>query len=181
MKEIEVTGAWQKQFDYNYLGTYIVPSEVDKIEVTIKRIVKAVDAKVQGKVKAVTLMYFNEFDKPLILNKENSKILTWNYGVKEVEHWIGRKAFLFVNPEIESFGTKVEGLRFIQNKLRGKFTPAGKAEQKTVLDVTSSNFESLATWLCEKEERTVDAICAKYDVTPEAKKTLDKRKKGEVE
>lgn len=176
MKEVPATGAWQKAFDYNYLGTYIIPLDKQQIDVVIKKITDASDAKVQGKTKKVRLIYFNEFEKPMILNKVNSGILDWNFGVRNVEHWIGRKATLFADPDVDAFGVKVEGLRFVKNKERGKFTPAGQMETKAKLDITSPNFDTIASWLVEKEERTVEAICAKYDVTPAAKEALIKKK-----
>ena len=177
MKETPATGAWQKAFDYNYLGTYIIPTGVASIEVTISKISDLKEAKVQGKLKDVRVIYFKEFEKPMILNKENSKRLAWNFGVKEVENWVGRKAMLYADPEVDAFGSKVEALRFIKNQERGKFNP--DAKQK--LDISSPNFESLATWLLEKESRTLENLKGKYDLTPEAEAELIKRKNSKEE
>ena len=177
MKETPLTGAWQKAFDYNYMGAWSIPTGVKTVEVTIIKINKAEGAKIQGKIKDIVLIYFKEFDKPMILNKENSKILTWNYGIKDADKWIGKTAFLFSDPEVDAFGSKVEALRFIKNQERGKFNP--DAKQK--LDVTSPNFESLATWLLEKESRTLDNLKGKYDLTPVAEAELIRRKNPKEE
>jgi len=174
MKETPATGSWQKRFDYQYLGTDVVP-ENGKIKVTISKITDAIGAKVQGENKNVTFIYFKEFEKPMILGKENSKILTWNFGTKELQNWIGKSCELISDPNVKAFGAIVEALRFVKNTMRGKFVANGEVAKRPTLDIKSPNFASISDWL-KKPENNIEGVIAKYDCTEEALMELKKVK-----
>jgi len=176
MKETEATGNWAKRFDYKYLGSNAL-TDGQQPTVTIKRITDASGAKVQGQTKDVTLMYLAEFDVPMILNKVNCAALTWNFGTKSFENWIGKSAVLFSDPDVDAFGTKVEALRFVKNKVRGIFDASGvpTAPKKKTLDLTSTNFEEWKAWL-GKPTSTLAAVIEKFAVTEAALEELKKIK-----
>lgn len=72
-------GAWQKLFDYNYLGTEILEG-VSELHLTIESITETSNAKVMGQIQSATLVRFEEKELtrngvPLILNKTNAKML----------------------------------------------------------------------------------------------------------
>lgn len=176
MKETDATGVWQKRFDYNYLGSYAILDGA-KVNVTIKRVTDAQGAKVMGQLKDVLLMYLNEFDKPMILNKVNNKALSWNFGTKEVQNWVGKSAVLYVDPDADAFGEKVEALRFVKNKARGVFSgdASTAAPKKKILDLKSPNFAEWASWL-EREGSTLAFVTGKFEVTEAALVELKKIK-----
>jgi hypothetical protein len=178
MKETPAEGAWQKKFDYNYLGTDVIGGDGRPVSAVISKVTDAQGAKVQGQAKNVVLVYFNEYKKPMILNKTNAKTLGWNFGTNEMQNWAGKKVSIFSDPDVDAFGQKVEALRFVKEKMRGKFTPVGQVEKKARLEVDSPNFETIKAWLIETPEHSIETTTKKYDVSPEALEELKKAKDG---
>ena len=54
------------------------------------------------------VLYFKEFDKPLVLNSTNGQLITAIVGSGEFEDWIGHKIVLYVDPNV-SYGGQLKG------------------------------------------------------------------------
>lgn len=57
------------------------------------------------------LVKFEEFAKPMVLNATNIKRLARACGSDDTDDWTGKKACLYVDPDIEFGGNVVGGLR----------------------------------------------------------------------
>lgn len=100
---------WKKNFNYDYLGAYSLPEGKD-IVVTIKSIKKEKITGTGGKKEECTVCYFNDSDKPMILNKTNCKIISKVYGTPYMEEWVGLKIQLF-SAKVDAWGDTTEALR----------------------------------------------------------------------
>jgi hypothetical protein len=58
-------------------------------------------------------LYFEELDKPLVLNVTNGELLEeiTGYGTNIEKHWVGKKVVLYHDPNVRMKGKKVGGLR----------------------------------------------------------------------
>lgn len=101
---------WKKYFNYDYLGTYSLPDGQDII-VTIKEIKKEMVIGQGGQKQECTVMYFSDADKPMVLNRTNSKVIAQIYKTPYVEQWIGKKIQLYAKAGIRAFGVVTDGLR----------------------------------------------------------------------
>lgn len=164
MIETEATGSWQKRFDYKYLSVNHLPDK-GEVEATIKKVTDAKGAKVAGKVMDTVLVYFNEFQVPLVLSKTNAKNLTWNFGTKEMQNWVGKKCKLYVEYDVEAFGTKTDGTRVRKNSSRGVFIEENRPKQK--LDIADGNYAQIKDWL-SGNGKTLAMVVAKYELTEAA-------------
>lgn len=174
MKETDATGAWQKRFDYKYLSTNQLPDK-GMVDVTIKRITDVKGASIAGRTQDATLVYFNEFKIPLVLGKTNAKTFQWNYGTKEIQNWIGKQAKIYIEYNVDAFGTKTDGVRVLKNTKRGVFLEENKPKQ--TLDISSPNFPQILDWL-KDPKNGLDGVLGKYDVTEKALEELKKVKEN---
>ncbi len=99
---------WKKNFDYNFLGSYSLPVGQELI-VTIKETRHQKVKDQNGKEKDCFVAYFNESDKPMILNKTNCKRIGKLYG-DFIEEWPGKRVQLFAT-RVSAFGEEVDALR----------------------------------------------------------------------
>lgn len=101
---------WKKLFNYEYLGAYSL-EENEEREVTIlstgKALVKSAKAPSGDECPTVT---FEEFDKPMVLNATNCKLIAEMYG-NIVEDWVGKKVTIYVLEDVKAFGTTTDALR----------------------------------------------------------------------
>jgi len=101
---------WKKLFNYEYLGAHSL-EENEEREVTIKSTGKALvkSAKAPNGDECPTVI-FNEFDKPMVLNATNCKLIAEMYG-NIVEDWVGKKVTIYVQEDVKAFGTTTDALR----------------------------------------------------------------------
>lgn len=108
---------WKKLTNPNYLGSHdFQPNQ--EVEVVIEK-VENVDIELfNGKkleVKNCILAYFKGAKKPMILNKENMKLITKVTGSPYVEQWTGKKIVLHVVP-VSAFGSMTDAVRVKYNR-----------------------------------------------------------------
>ncbi len=89
-----------------------VPSPV---VVTVADVTKEVIEKNTGETK--WCLRFREFERPLACNSTNLKRIAHIAGSKNTDHWIGKRAVLYVDPNVEFAGDIVGGLRLRSPKL----------------------------------------------------------------
>ena len=108
----ETVTHWKKLTDPNYLGSHdFQPNQ--EVPVTIEAITKEKIELFNGKsleIKDCVLARFKGAKKPMILNKENMKLITKVTGTPYVEQWAGKQIILHVVP-VRAFGETVDAVR----------------------------------------------------------------------
>lgn len=152
---------WKKNFNYNYLGSYSLPVGKELV-VTIKKtmIDKVKDEK--GKEKDCFVCYFDESDKPMILNKTNCKRIGKLYG-DFIEEWPGKKIQLF-STKVSAFGDEVDALR-----VRDFIPGAAKIDNRAALDrigasKTLKELQANYTTLSKELQADKEVIAAKDEL-----------------
>jgi len=128
-------GHWKKQFNYDYLGSYSLDGKKEAI-VTISKLDTDKVTGQQGRKEDCFVVYFNEFDKPMILNRTNAKAIEKVAGSGLVENWVGTQVTLYVEQGVKAFGEVVDALRIRDKKpTRQKMT---KEVETSMLDAIKS-------------------------------------------
>lgn len=103
---------WKKLTDPNYIGSHdFLPEQV--LEVEIESIEKQNIELFNGRKlesKDCILARFKGAKKPMILNKENMKLITKVLGTPYIEQWVGQKILLHV-VNVSAFGEIVPAVR----------------------------------------------------------------------
>jgi len=95
----------------------------DDTIVTIKKVGQANIGKEDGPVDMKWLIRFNEFDKPMVLNRTNIFLLG-NFISDDTDDWIGKQVIVYNDESIQFQGKVTGGLRFKRLKQAGKKPPA---------------------------------------------------------
>ena len=103
---------WKKLTDPNYIGSHdFQPGQ--ELTVIIESITKEKVELFNGKgmdIKDCVLAKFKGAKKPMILNKENMKLITKVTGTPYIEQWAGKSITLHVVP-VRAFGETVDAVR----------------------------------------------------------------------
>jgi hypothetical protein len=116
-ENVEKLTHWKKLTNPNYLGSHdFQPNQ--EVKVTIEKIENVDIELFNGKkleIKNCILAYFKGAKKPMILNKENMKLITKVVGSPYVEQWQGKEIILYV-ANVSAFGSTVEAVRVKWNR-----------------------------------------------------------------
>ena len=88
--------------------------------VTIKDVRKENVALPSQPKKERGVIYFNEYDKGMVLNSTNLKRAEKAAGSDDTQDWVGKKLVVYVDEEVEFGGEIVGGLRVRAPKPQGK-------------------------------------------------------------
>jgi len=110
-----MNGHWKKQFNYEYLGSYSLEGKRE-IVVSIKGVGSAKVTGQNGRKEDCFVVYFNEMDKPMILNRTNAKAIEKVAGSGLVEDWVTVRVTLYVEKGVKAFGDIVDALRIRDKK-----------------------------------------------------------------
>jgi hypothetical protein len=103
---------WKKMTDPKYIGSYdFQPGQ--ELKVTIEKIENVNIELYNGKkleTKNCMLAHFKGAKKPMILNKENMKVITKVAGSPYIEQWVGKEITLYVT-KVAAFGSMVDAVR----------------------------------------------------------------------
>jgi len=123
---------WKKEFNYSYMGSYSLPDGQDVI-LTIKKTRKELVKGTNGKEENCFVCYFEESEKPMILNKTNCKTIEKLYRTPYIEQWAGIRVQIGIDT-VSAFGETVEALRIRMIKpspeKNDDFTPQIEALKK---------------------------------------------------
>lgn len=100
---------WKKLVNPDYLGAYSLQPGEEKI-LTISKVVREKVTGTGGKKQECTVLHFIEQEKPMILNRLNSKVITKIYDTPYIEDWAGKKIKICAD-KVDAFGEQVEALR----------------------------------------------------------------------
>lgn len=144
---------WKKFQDNNYLGAYMLEPNKDMIG-TIKDVKKGEIVGENGEKSKGSLMYFKEYDKPLILNTTNATTVATIYNSPYVEDWIGQKVQLY-QMSIRAFGADWDVLRI------RKWNPTICQEcHKEIKAFQNMTAEQLAIYTTTKYKAPLCSDCA---------------------
>lgn len=102
---------------------YLKQSDIDDEAIaTIRKIGKANIAQEDDPPEYRWLVRFDEFDKPMVLNRTNIEALADACGSDESDDWIGQSVVVYVDPNVSYAGKRTGGLRI---------KPARKTKQKS--------------------------------------------------
>ena len=100
---------WKKLINPDYLGAYSLDPGKDMI-LTIRQVNKEMVTGADGKKEECIVCYWQEEQKPMILNVTNCKMIAKLLKTPYIERWAGHR--IQIGAEVVSaFGEKVEALR----------------------------------------------------------------------
>lgn len=92
------------------MGTYSLPDEKDLV-VTIRATDLVEVSSPSGKSEECLVVYFEETEKPMILNRTNARTIEKLAASPYVEDWPGTRIQLYVARDIKAFNTVTDALR----------------------------------------------------------------------
>lgn len=101
--------------------------------VTIRKIGRVNIAKEGDPAEEKWAMMFREFQKPMLLNSTNIKLLEKACGSDDTDNWIGKEVILFVDENVSFGGQVVGGLR-IRKQRQEPVKPAPRAAETAGAD-----------------------------------------------
>lgn len=165
---------WKSLIDNNYIGAYAFTSKDEEITATIKSVTsKLIKSGPNAEEKAAIIVHFEESGlKPLVCNKTNAASIVALVGgdplvASDTDNWVGQKITMFPSMA-QSFGKMTECVRIRPTvNLNAKRRIDDKKLSKALTNITTGQF-------------TVEALLAKYELTPEQAARLPKQIEGEV-
>jgi hypothetical protein len=94
--------------DSKYLKQSDAP---DPVIVTVSKIGKINIAKEGNPPEEKWAVRFKEFNKPMLLNSTNIKLLEKACGSDDTDHWVGKEVVLYTDDSVSFGGQIVGGLR----------------------------------------------------------------------
>ena len=110
-----MNGHWKKQFNYDYLGSYSLDGKRE-VTVTITKLDTDKVTGQQGRKEDCFVVFFKEFDKPMILNRTNAKAIEKVASSGLIQDWVGKQVTLYVENGVKAFGEVVDALRIRDKK-----------------------------------------------------------------
>ena len=159
-----MNGHWKKQFNYDYLGSYSLDGKKEAV-VTITKLDTDKVTGQQGRKEDCFVVYFKEFDKPMILNRTNAKAIEKVSGSGLVQDWAGTQVTLYVEQGVNAFGEVVDALRIRDKK---------PTRQKMTKDIETSMLDAIKSGKGSQVEQAL----LRYECSVEQKSKITKALKG---
>lgn len=105
---------WKKLTNPDYIGAYSIEDGKDLI-LTIKKVVQESVTGADGKKEDCIVCYWQENQKPMILNVTNCKMIAKLANSPYIEQWAGIKVQIGVE-KVKAFGDVVDALRIRKTK-----------------------------------------------------------------
>ena len=119
----------------------------------------------QGRKEDCFVVYFKEFDKPMILNRTNAKAIEKVAGSGLVQDWTGVQVTLYVEQGVKAFGEVVDALRIRDKK---------PSRQKMTKDIETSMLDAIKSGKGSQVEQAL----LRYECSVEQKSKITKALKG---
>lgn len=148
---------WKKLTNPDYLGAYSLEPGQD-IVLTIERVQVETVTGPEGKKEECVVCYWQEREKPMILNSTNAKMIQKLLKTPYIEEWSGHRIQIGVEM-VKAFGEIVDALR-VRN-----FLPEEKAVKceccgEDIKPAHGMNSAQLAAYTRSKYGRALCAACA---------------------
>ena len=97
-------------------STYLKKEDFDEPTIcTVAKVGKKNIAKDDETPDVKWLVKFDEFDKPMILNKSNIEALADACDSQDTDDWLGKEVIVYVDPNVMFAGERKGGLRIRKN------------------------------------------------------------------
>lgn len=159
-----MNGHWKKQFNYDYLGSYSLDGKKEMVVTIVGLDTDKVTGQ-QGRKEDCFVVYFQEFNKPMILNRTNAKAIEKVSGSGLVENWVDVQVTLYVEQGVKAFGEVVDALRIRDKK---------PSRQKMTKDIETSMLDAIKSG----KGTQVEQALIKYDMTSATQDRITKALKG---
>lgn len=100
------------------------------IMVTIRNVSHDNVAKEGAPEELKWVMYFDEFEKGMVLNSTNGQIIAKALGSEEIDDWAGKQIVLYHDPNVSFAGKLVGGIRARAPKPKAGTKPAPVTRQQ---------------------------------------------------
>ena len=149
---------WKKLINPDYLGAYSLDPGKDMI-LTIRQVTKEMVTGADGKKEECIVCYWQEEQKPMILNVTNCKMIAKLLKSPYIERWAGHR--IQIGAEVVSaFGEKVEALR-VRKQLPEDVKVACEECGQFIQPAFNMSVTQLAAYTKKKYGKTMCAECAK--------------------
>ena len=116
---------WKKLTNPDYLGAYSIEDGKDLI-LTVKKVVQEPVTGPDGKKEDCVVCYWEENQKPMILNVTNCKTISKLANSPYIEQWAGQRLQIGVE-RVKAFGDVVDALRVRKTK------PKAQVDEKPIV------------------------------------------------
>ena len=149
---------WKKLINPDYLGAYSLDPGKDMI-LTIRQVNKEMVTGADGKKEECIVCYWQEEQKPMILNVTNCKMIAKLLKTPYIERWAGHR--IQIGAEVVSaFGEKVEALR-VRKTLPEEAKIACDVCGQFIQPAFNMSASQLAAYTKKKYGKSMCAECAK--------------------
>ena len=156
---------WKKLINPDYLGAYSLDPGKDMV-LTIKVVRKEMITGTDGKKEECIVCYWQEEQKPMILNVTNCKMIAKLLKTPYIERWAGHR--IQIGAEVVSaFGEKVEALR-VRKTLPEDVSVACEECGQFIQPAFNMSATQLAAYTKKKYGKVLCAECAQAKKEAEA-------------
>jgi len=149
---------WKKLINPDYLGAYSLDPGKDMI-LTIRQVRKEMITGADGKKEECIVCYWEEDQKPMILNVTNCKTISKLLQTPYIERWAGHRVQIGAEM-VSAFGEKVEALR-IRKRLPEEVKVACEECGQFIQPAFNMTAGQLAAYTRKKYGKQLCADCAK--------------------
>ena len=149
---------WKKLFNPNYLGGYSLEPGKD-IVLTIKQVRQEIVTGVGGKQEECVVCYWQENEKPMILNKTNTDMIAKLLKTPYIEKWPGHRVQIYFDPSVK-FGNDTPGGLRIRKKLPEDVKIACEECGQFIQPAFNMNVTQLAAYTKKKYGKQLCSECA---------------------
>ena len=148
---------WKKLINPDYLGAYSLDPGKDMV-LTIRQVKKELITGTDGKKEECIVCYWQEEQKPMILNVTNCKMIAKLLKTPYIERWAGHR--IQIGAEVVSaFGEKVEALR-VRKTLPEDVSVACEECGQFIQPAFNMSVTQLAAYTKKKYGKQLCAECA---------------------
>ena len=156
---------WKKLINPDYLGAYSLDPGKDMV-LTIRVVKKEMVTGADGKKEECIVCYWQEEQKPMILNVTNCKMIAKLLKTPYIERWAGHR--IQIGAEVVSaFGEKVEALR-VRKTLPEEANVACEECGQFIQPAFNMSVTQLAAYTKNKYGKVLCAECAQAKKEAEA-------------
>ena len=149
---------WKKLINPDYLGAYSLDPGQDMV-LTIRQVKKEMVTGADGTKEECIVCYWQEAQKPMILNVTNCKMISKLLKTPYIEHWAGHRIQIGAEM-VSAFGEKVEALR-VRKALPEESKVACEECGQFIQPAFNMSAAQLAAYTKKKYGKILCAECAK--------------------
>ena len=149
---------WKKMINPDYLGAYSLDPGKDMV-LTIRQVRKELITGADGKKEECIVCYWQEEQKPMILNVTNCKTISKLLKTPYIERWSGHRIQIGAEM-VSAFGEKVEALR-VRKQLPEDVKVACEECGQFIQPAFNMSVTQLAAYTKKKYGKQLCAECAK--------------------